>query len=573
MHYRLCYRPALGFAMYFWLAEEALSGRDAEMDVLLRTELLRTVRTLEECGSPAGLDPGEVELDIAVRWGMRALFLRHDPEGALDVFDRIRNRWSKETQRLELAWTHMQLYQAAARIERAAEGDWQQARDLLRGVEQTVDKMLNGPSAPSAMKGLFWWARTSQSPPSRAAIEGQRWRARTLRALALNFEGYLDQQQGRHAEAIVHYQASAMLQRRLAMAGLAPTLTNLAYTMALMGQFENARLTAQEAERWARYSGKEYVLALALNARALVEEYDNHPRDALRYAERALKIAEGLRAPRVRGLLYLTRARAHRYLLLAEGEGEHEPQILDEVLKEVNQAVNLLKNNPPDRVTALIERGCIFREIARRHYSQQRETEVVRSARKSQRDLERAAALAGALDLPDQQALAWTHLGWLWYHTGQVEEAQRALQRAYASIPEDYVLPTGGTVPPMARDGRKEEACLPFWGTLGQAEMLQAYIDLDQAPAAVSLEEQNEKLDDAVRHITLSLAYHEQIADEHVQMTRAEGRLHRRILQDRLSIAGLHHRAQLAASEQGLRPPTRLQKFLDRMFGPADLWT
>ena len=109
MHYRLRYRPSLGFAMYFWLAEEALSGRDAEMDMLLRSELLRTVRLLKEYGLLEGLDPVEVELDTAVRWGMRALFLQTDPEGALAVFDRIQETWQVESAPLELPWMHMQL--------------------------------------------------------------------------------------------------------------------------------------------------------------------------------------------------------------------------------------------------------------------------------------------------------------------------------------------------------------------------------------------------------------------------------------------------------------------------------
>ena len=572
MHYRLRHRPTLGFAMYFWLAEEALRGRDAEMDMLLRTELLRTVRLLEESASMAGLDPREVELDTAVRWGMRVLFLQNDPAAALGVFHGIEERWEEEAEGYELAWMHMRLYQAAARIERAAEGDWPQARAWLRQVEQTTEEMSNGAAAPTSMKGLFWWAQSPQVSRSMAISQGRSWLVRTLKALALNYEGYLDQQQGRYAEAVKHYQASAMLQRRLAMAGLAPTLTNLSYTMALMGQFQNARLLAQEAERWARLSGKEYVLALALNSRALVEAYDNRPRDALRYTERALKVAEGLRAPRVRGLLYLTRARAHRYQLLAEEEREQQPQDFDEALKEANQAVNMLKDSPPERVMSLIERGCLLREMARGHYLESREVQAVRAARGSQRDLERAATLAGALELPDQQALAWTNLGWLWYYAGQIGEAGESLQKAFSVVPPGYVLSSQSAVPPMAHEERMGEACLAFWSSLGRAEMLRAYIAMDQARAASGSEKRQQKFKKAVKHATLSLAYHEQIADEHFDMTRAEAGLHRRILQDRLSITGLHLYAESVAEEEGLGKPTRFQRFLDRMFGPADLW-
>ena len=572
MHYRLCHRPALGFAMYFWLAEEALGGRDAEMDMLLHTELLRTVRLLDRSGSLDGLDPKELELDAAVRWGMRALFLGNDPDGALEIFDKLCHDRGGDAENLGPAWTHMRLYQAAARIERAGEGDWLKARQFLCDVVQEMDEIPPGPSAPSPMKGVFWWAQANAVPASTSVAEGRYWLSRTLGALALNYEGYLDQQQGRYSEAMAHYQASAMLQRRLAMAGLAPTLTNLSHTMALIGQFQNARLLAQEAERWARHSGKEYVLALALNARASVEIYDNHHRDALRYADQALKIAEGLRAPRVRGMLFLTSARAQRYLLLAEDEKVPEPQVLDETLKAAHQAVNLLKSSPPDRVMALVERGCLFREVARVYYLQQRHGQADRAVRGSQRDLERAAALAGALELPDQQALALVSLGWLWYQTGQVDEVDKALRLVYSIVPPGYIFPREGELPPMARDDRKPQACLPFWSILGKAEMLKAFVALDRAQSASRQAEQAARLQQAVRTVTLSLAYEEQIADAHFDMTRAEASLHRRILHDRLNIAALHQHAQQVAEELNLSRPTRFQRFLDRMFGPADLW-
>jgi tetratricopeptide (TPR) repeat protein len=331
-------------------------------------------------------------------------------------------------------------------------------------------------------------------------------------------------------------------------------------------------LLAQEAERWARRSGKKYVLALALNARALVEEYDGRAADALQYADRALKIAEGLSASHVRGMIYLTRARAHRHLFLTGEKQDRESRVLEEALKEANQAVNLLKTSPPDRVAALIERGCMHREIARVHYLQNGAAQAVKAARKSQEDLARAGRLAGALGLLDKQALAWTNLGWLWYYTGQLDEAQEALQQAFSSIPPDYFFPRQGPLPPMAREERKQEASLPFWSTLGKAEMLQAFIALDRASMALDQDEREVALKQAAMHTTLSLAYNEQVAGEYF-VTRAEEGLHTRILQDNLGIGGLHLYASQVAKEWGLEEPTRFQKFLTRMFGPGDLWS
>jgi tetratricopeptide (TPR) repeat protein len=575
VHYRLFHRPLLGFATYFWRAEEALGGRDGELDMLLRTELLRTVGLLRELGALDPLDPREVDMDTAVRWGMRALFLRNDPEAALQIFARVGELWGRDVESLELARIHLRLYRAVARILRATEGDWPEARRLLQDVEAKTDDILAGPATPpSAMKSLLSWVIAPRSLPEPSVTESRQWRARVLRAWALNYQGYLDRQQGRYAEAVKHYQQSTMLQRRLGMAGLAPTLCNLAYALALLGQSHPARLLAEEAERWALRGGKEYLLALVLNIRALVEEYGDHHEAALRYTDRALRVARGLHAPRMLGLIYQTRARTHRYLLVpsVQDEVRRDPKALAEAVKEANMAVNLLRNNPPDRVVALIERGCLYRELARGLYLLHREVEAVQAARQSQQDLERAAALAGAIDLPDQQALAWVNLAWLWYYAAQTEEADSALQQGYSSIPADYAFPDHGPQPRMAEEKRREEARLSFWSTLGKAEMLRAHIALDRSRQARDDEERSAQVQEAVRHITLSLAYNAHIAQDCFDVTRAEEGLHKRILEDHLSIGELHRYADQVAETQGLQQPTRFQSFLNRMFGTADLW-
>jgi tetratricopeptide (TPR) repeat protein len=555
MHYRLTFSPPMGFAMYFWLAEDAVGGRDAEMDMMVRTEFLRTMGRLRETGRFAGLVPREAEMDAAVRWGLRALFLQSRPEAALKIFDQIRRRWGKDAGTLGLAWVHMQLYRALAKIHRAERDDWQVARDLLVNVEQSVYSIL-------------------RTPAETPTVRGRRWQARIMRSLALNFRGYLDRQQGRYAEAVQNYQESAMLQRRLGMAALAPTLTNLSYALSLIGDFDHARLLTEEAERLARRTGKEHMLAMTLNVRALVEAQDHHHRAALRYTDRALEIAAKLPSFRVRGLIYMTRARARRYLwdTLTEAERNREPHFFDEALKEAAQAVKLLRNSPPDRVDALLERGCIYRELARVRHQEGRIEGAAQYAEMGKKDLERAAALAGAMDIPSQQALARTNLSWLYYYLEQREDAEKAVQQAYGPLPREYLFSSNGPMPRMACKERRNEASLPFWSTLGKAEMLRAYMALDEARAANGNGDKGDHLLAAVRHITYSLTYDAQVADAYFDLTRAEAGLHRRILKDDLSVRTLHRHAQAVAEEQGLEQPTRFQWFLNRMFGTADLW-
>lgn len=570
LHYRLRYRPSLGFAYYFWRAEEALGGLDTELDLMLRAELLRTVKLLQETGTLGELSREELEVDAAVRWGIRSLFFLNDPQGALSLFERVRERWARNAEELGLAWVHLKLYRAVARILRGEERDWREARDLLLEVERECDQALAGPPDAAGTRGFLAWLRSPRAPVEAEAREGQRWRARILKALALNYQGYLDRQQGQYKEAVRHYQASAMLQRRLGMAGLAAVLINLSYAMALIGECHHARLLAEEAERCARRHGQDYTLAVALNVRALVEEYDGHHSVALRFTDNALTIVRGLRAARVRGLIYLTRVRVCRHLIEPGAVyGTGEELFVDQALKEANQAVNLLKNNPPDRVTALIERGCLHREIARRHYEAGDQVAALQAARSAERNLERTVTLAGAMDLSDQQALAWTSLAWLWYYAGHNDEADNALREAARCVPPEYCFPALAQAP----GPRRQEARLPFWTTLGEGEMLRANIALDEFLHSDDEEEKSDRLKEAVNHITLGLTYYAQVANQYYELTRAEERLHKRMVQDRPNIGLLHRFARKVATEQGIQQPTRFQEFLDRMFGPADLWT
>jgi tetratricopeptide (TPR) repeat protein len=555
MHYRLYESPPMGLAMYFWLAEEALGGRDVEMDMLVRAEFLRALSMLSESERFLGAVPRVAMLDAAVRWGMRALFLRGDPEAALGIFDRIGKRWGRQAGKVELAWAHLQLYRALAKIRRASGEDWQDARETLAGVRETTDRILG-------------------FQPENPVIRARRWRARIIKSLALNYLGYLDRQEGRLQQAVRHYQESAMLQRRLGMNALAPTLTNLSYAMAVTGEFQHARLMAEEAERLAQRRGQKHMLAVTLNVRAFVEAFDEHYQATLRYADRALEIADQLPSQRVRGLSHLARTWAYRYLWcsLSEPEQKSEITLCDEALSEANKAVSLLRGVPADRVAALLERGCIHRELARLHHREGRGEEAQDAAHKSRADLERGAVLAAALNRPREQSLAWTDLGWLCYYLGDTEGAQEALVKSYQPFPSVYLFPAHGPLPPMAEQGHKSEASLPFWSALGKAEMLKAFLALDQTAETLEQEGREAQIQTAVKHMTLSLAYDELVADSYFELARAEEGLHKRIIQDGLSIKLLHECAKHAAEAQALGQPTRLQDFLNRMFGAATLW-
>jgi hypothetical protein len=258
---------------------------------------------------------------------------------------------------------------------------------------------------------------------------------------------------------------------------------------------------------------------------------------------------------------------------LSESDRENEPAFFPEALKEANQAVKLLRNNPADRVEALLERGCVLRDLAHLQIHNGREDEARQLATRSQDDLKRAAVLAGAIDMPRQQSLAYTSMGWLHYYLGQSSKVEEALSQACSPLPREYLFGTNGPLPAVAENGSKGSATLPYWNTLGKVELLKAYLELDDVLTSPHHKAEQENLQHAVEHITLALAYGELVADSHFDLNRAEKRLHQRFLQDNLSVKMMHHHAQQAAERLGMEQPTRFQGLLNSMFGPPDLWT
>jgi hypothetical protein len=111
-----------------------------------------------------------------------------------------------------------------------------------------------------------------------------------------------------------------------------------------------------------------------------------------------------------------------------------------------------------------------------------------------------------------------------------------------------------------------------FWIVLGQTEMLRAFQALDSHSTTRSEAVRKTKLRAAAQHTTRALCYLEQVAAEHVELARAEQRLHLRLLQADLDLGELHRQARSEARELGLPRPSRFERFLHRMFGPLDLW-
>ena len=562
LYYQLMAAPPKGMSLYFWLAEEAAGSRDEELDMLLESELLRGASELIENRELWGVKEEEIKANSVIRDAVRLIFLRQDYEKASRVLGEVEKEYASLLARSPLLKAHLLLYKAVIKIGRPKKVERDEARKLLNEALELVEKVISGKYKADA-------SLVSNKRRMEIQRKALRWRAKVIKAMALNYQGFLDRLEGQYYAAVKDYQESAAFQRVLEMKGLASVLTNLAYVMALTGRFNHARIIIDEAEAQARRSVSRRPLAIALNTRALIETLDDHPRAALRLTDKALKIAEEL-DPQAEGLIYLTRAKARRYLwasyTVEEKEGEWDEskkkwKLLDRALGEATKAVERLKKPPFFYVEALMERGCLYREVAREYYRIGNVNRAKEAANQSEQDFQRTIKLAEEYALPFITALAWVNLAWMFYYIKRLEKARNSLEKAYSVIPykelEKAIAKYGSSI-------RPDKCICPLWSTLGKAEMLKAWLAMDERD-----------LEEASKHITLSLAYDEKLAPEHFDIIRAE-----RIVSERLrrmnlglqELRRLYRYAREAAQNYNLKQPTRFQRLLQNTFGPSNVW-
>lgn len=540
LHYRLRDSLDAGFSEYFLRAEDALDSRDWELDMLLRAELLRTLSELERVGHTISDLRKDVELDAAVRWAARSLWLYSDVENASKLLNKIRQWRRDRTNRFDdpLRW-YWELYAAILDMKQL---QYSESRKKLERIDDALRKL-------------------SSDNQSHVIVK-------VLRAFTGAYQGYLDRLQGRYYQAVEHYQQATIHFRSLKMGSLISALSNQAFAMAQVGHFRHARLVLQEAYERATEENQSYWQAHVLNVRALVETMDGHSRTGLRYVEDALEILTGpAQNERLKGLALLTRSKALRYLwndYVTEKRWRKEG--IEESLWPAYNALEgsdhglqlLKKQGGLAYVTeGLIESGCIFRGMAWAHRRfaerppllSEEQLNVFKNADRLAE--ERLLNAAGIIESekpwesqlngqkiklggdPYLPALAIVNLAWHYHYqrrtttdqekldriTERIELVNRCIKRI---IPHEYHLPEVSI--------ERENAHILLWSVLGKIEMLHVH-EMFWNWDTLTKDQKEEHLAAAVKHATYSLEYDHLMGDVSFDLRRAEEGLHYRLLQ------------------------------------------
>ena len=594
IYYQLLADFDAGAEQYFLLAEDWMDARQRDAYLMLYTHINTAIQKLQRIRILEAHQIDKVDLNQAVRWGMAKLLFDNDPQGALELFDKV-NQWPLFQQaRIKVPGWHLKLYKAGALIRL---GKREEAGAILR----ELDKQIN--DRATQMKDEY---RTMPKPVT------------LLLALTYHYEGYLHRLELDYYSAIELYRKAIALFKQLQSGMLISEYEHLIYAMTQVGYSRRGRQVFHEAVDLVKQQGQPFWETRLQNVMTVLETWDGRLLEAKEHGISALEKLQQTPNPRWESLICVNLARAYRHLWnrsvslrewrakwpetlktayeLLEAKGPRAVLDIDSTQEGQEHPAGALAwlreqaHQGKDRiyyVEALVEAGCIRREMAwlYRQYKESPEDSLqsagfgsaawdewtstcARAANQAEAYFFEAAGLIEYLrewretqTLSEQTqdiwkqaveaqikqmgggrywpVLALINLGWNWRYQRQIpDEAVEALcVMAEALIPKQYHLPA----PDKKRDQAGTELLL--WAMLGKMEMLRFDVHIKfeewQAKEVLNAEEQQElekRFKQAVPHLVYSLEYNRLLGEAAFDRGRAEDGL-----SQRLSMVKQHH--------------------------------
>ncbi len=500
LYYELRRNARRGFEKYFRYAEEALALGDSILDMQLAAEMRDFWREYDPGGQAGAIDQlthAEVQADSALRWVRRLIGDGKYPE-ALEVIQRLRG---PQVDLLKgggaLAQAELDIAEALLRI---LQGNLSAGETLLRRTEEVLST-LSAPPAPTL-------------------------RVRALRGQLYNHLGYLRRVQGQFiAAGEMYWKALPYWRETKIEAEHANTLTNLAFVLALRGEFTPARLHAMDALHLRARQGVPSRVALTMNTLAGIEIFAGQFREAENYGSRALQLAQRHDFHRGEGLAHLSLAACYRFM----SEPPHtvlpreRERLLNESLRHSQAAKEIFssKVEEPERLaTAHYEYGITHREFCRFQLA-----DVASYAKSAEEALRAAMEIASNNSLWALYLDAAMGLAWLYHYIAandQLEEHLREVEKEVQNRFPDYRI-TPAQFPTV-----KEDTILGIFQQLARMHVLRG-VRAMEAYRRSSKQPPYDQLKNATREFALALEYDYLVADDFRDLRRALALIHEQL--------------------------------------------
>jgi tetratricopeptide (TPR) repeat protein len=549
IHYYLRKDPLEGFIAYSRAAEAAFRASHEEIDMQLRTELLRYLA--EAPPEARAIIEDRATWDTGVRWVKRNIVKSRYDE-AIRLAKDLRNRASDLMGRLApLAEAELDVWDGWARTYAGQDLDW---------VETAQRRAI----------GVF---KKSTSEESRETLY--------LLASAYNNLGYLLRHQGRFPEAIDVYRQALLCWRTVKFeTEQANTLNNLSWVLAEVGQFDRATLLCQDALDLRRVRGPRNPIALSINTMAMIQIRADQPHRAVQMARQSLRIFSELEQPRGIGLARRALSEALRRTSRVPElySPEEQLELLKEAEEHADRAVEIFTADVPEPsrlVESLIELGCIFRDWV--HLQVTHQLSSARSisdlAERSRKSLRRAAEEAHDLYL-HLELDALVNLAWLHFCVDEFDRARKVVDEAFGLVVDDYFFSPKRGAPQV------QSPTTFIWVQIGKAYLLlgamhkdtfnKAYTRLREGGESTekALELTQEHLVNAIQDLTLALAYDALYAPDFRDVRGAKRSIYGELKNLNPLELDLVHKTIKEVEDQYQMPhPSPLWRFLDEYFG------
>jgi tetratricopeptide (TPR) repeat protein len=556
LHYQLRLNPRRGFETYFRYSDDAIATGNESLDAQLRSELLAFWSTNDpkwEKQDIEGLKRADVEADAAIRWVKRSIQRGDKPKARQliaklrgDASDLIRASGRLAEIALDVSEAHTDAYEA--RLEQAEE----KLKEKIRELGKDADNYHIA------------------------------WRNATL-ARAYNHLGYIYRSTGRHLGAIQHYKQARSIWRTVEIEGeQANTLTNLAFALAMVGEFGDAWRQGLDARDLRLFFGSPASVGLSLTALARIAIEEDTLDDALRYLTRAIQILETTEAIRQKGLALIARAETKRRMSAWMNNYPNETaEQLSQSVKDAEEAIAIFEKivEPARKVEALIEKGCAYRDWVkfRRDNPQVLAEEekgtnahfwsLKELGEKSRQAFEQAQKIAEQYNLHYLGVDALVNLAWLYYYQSQEDQVRQTLDQAESIIPENHRITSYqrglGGLPILD----EKETVIPFFTQLGKMHLLRGQIAFNH----FTQERKEQALQEAISHYTLALAYDTLFrTQEFRDLRRAKDRIYERLkVLNATEMLIAYDTVERVEREYRLGT-SAMREFLQRNFGPRD---
>lgn len=552
LYYRLRQEPLAGFELYYRYTREATLAGDNALDVQLQVEMLSFLAERDPQGPHEridGLDRATVLSLLALRPVVRA-FADQEFELVLQHGQLLRREQEK-------------LLAAGGPPAEAVLSTWEANALVYLGGPANLDRAREKLSAVIDDMNRYLASGVDTTMPARA------WRARATLALAYRIRGYLRRVRGLMREAVEDYQQAARLWREVKIKiELASTLNNMAFAMAELGYYGDARALALDALNLQRELGPRAPVALCLNTLALIDTREGNYKSAIELADQALLLSRALASPRGIGMALTALSEAERRLSTTGlvPDIDEKVRLLRQAREHAEEALEIFNQlgESSRQVDALIEIGCACRDwVALRRDQPGMRDDLGRLIKRGAEALRRAADTASEAILY-RKVDALVNLAWLGFYADQDDLLDSAAREAEDAIPPEYDVDPATGRPAIAPD----QAQQLLWPQLGKLRTLYGHRAFQHYQAIRHTADRQlaeQALGEAAGFYVWSLQYNAMYGEDYRDIRRARDEIYERIkvlMPDELRV--IARKVRDVEEDNHLQPVSEIQQFLKR---------